>query len=706
MANIFSKAYDLLNASIDSRIESLKKVDPGDLLKAERADGMISRKGLLFDPYVEQSSNAGLFKPKVSYLSNGLLKQISRRNTVVALCIDLRSSQIASACKKQTSRFDLGFKILPKDKSTKVDDEEVRRIEEFLLNCGYTGEERASEDKMTLDQWGYMVTRDLMVYGHCAIEKVRRRDGDLYSFLPLPAETIYYANRKIDPKTIEGMKNIWKRILDENKVTIDDVTSDDVEFIQVIEGKCVEAFDRNELIFSRINIESDIDLNGYAVGPLERAISAITSHLQIENHQRQFFTHGFASKGLLVIQGDVTTTTLKALQQMWNNQITGPVNSWRTPILAGIQGVQWTPLSPNSRDMEYAAWQDYVLRLIFSAFAIDPEEVGFGYLSRGTEQRSLSESSNEWKLTASRDRGLRPILGRIEAIINEEILPAFSKKFSEKYHFAFVGVDSETQSEELARLQTETALLTTLDEARQVTERDPLLYGGGLILNQLYIQTAQMNMPKGLFMEKFMGIQGASERPDLQYIPDPMWFQWQQMQIQMAQQQAMAEAGVSVNEDGDAGGGPSESDIKQMHSDGMTYEEIAEETGLEVAEVKRRINRSGTGKKDNEKEDQKVDDSQEAESAQAEQQALAQQAHVNAINNYINSNPELFKSWQKARQSYEDLKKSQKADRKIRTDHVERATQDLLKEFRKASSLLMKEIMLATKEDLDSKKDE
>lgn len=694
MANIFSKAYDLLNASIDSRIEALKKADPNDLLKAERADGMISRKGLLFDPYVEQSSNAGLFKPKVSYLSNGLLKQVSRRNTVVALCIDLRSSQIASACKKQTSRFDLGFKIQPKDKNTKIDDEEVRRIEEFLLNCGYTGEERAPEDKMTLDQWGYMVTRDLMVYGHCAIEKVRRRDGDLYSFLPLPAETIYYANKKIDPKVIEGMKNIWKRTLDENKVTIDDVTSDDVEFIQVIEGKCVEAFDRNELIFSRINLESDIDLNGYAVGPLERAISAITSHLQIENHQRQFFTHGFASKGLLVIQGDVTPNTLKALQQMWNNQITGPVNSWRTPILAGIQGVQWTPLSPNSRDMEYAAWQDYVLRLIFSAFAIDPEEVGFGYLSRGTEQRSLSETSNEWKLTASRDRGLRPILGRIEAIINEEILPAYSKNYSEKYHFAFVGVDSETQSEELARLQTETALLTTLDEARQQTERDPLLYGGGLILNQLYIQTAQMNMPKGLFMEKFMGIQGASERPDLQYIPDPMWFQWQQMQIQMAQQ-AMAEAGGQ-------GEGPSEDDIKQMHSDGMTYEEIAEETGLEVAEVKRRINRSGSGEKDNDKDGASSD----RESAKAEQEALAQQAHVDAINNYINSNPELFKSWNKNRQVYEDLKKSQKVDKKIRTDHVERATKDLLKEFRKASNMLMKEIMLATKEDLDSKKDE
>jgi len=556
------------------------------------------------------------------------------------------------------------------------------------LNCGYTGEERAPEDKMTLDQWGYMVTRDLMVYGHCAIEKVRRRDGDLYSFLPLPAETIYYANKKIDPKVIEGMKNIWKRALDENKVTIDDVTSDKVEFIQVIEGKCVEAFDRNELIFSRINLESDIDLNGYAVGPLERCVGAITSHLLIENHQRQFFSHGFASKGLLVIQGDVTPNTLKALQQMWNNQITGPVNSWRTPILAGIQGVQWTPLSPNSRDMEYAAWQDYILRLIFSAFAIDPEEVGFGYLSRGTEQKSLSESSNEWKLTASRDRGLRPILGRIEAIINEEILPAFSKNYSEKYHFAFVGLDSETQPEELARLQTETALLTTLDEARKETERDPLVYGGGLILNQLYIQTAQMNMPKGVFMEKFMGIQGASERPDLQYIPDPMWFQWQQMQIQMAQQQAMA--------DGADGDGPDETEIKQMHSDGMTYEQIAEEAGLDVAEVKRRINRSGSG---GDKEGDK-------ESAETERAQMEQQAHANAINDYIATNPELFKSWNNTRKRYDDLRKAQSVDQKIRTDHVEKATKDLLKEFRKASNILMKEIMLATKEDLDSKKDQ
>lgn len=676
---LFDKFNEYVNAALDSRINELKKSEPlaqsdaqagtdafGEtLMKAMKQDG-IGRKGLLFDPFMEQGVFAGgLYRGKTSFMPNHLLKQVSRKDSIVAAIIDVRAGQVAAACKKQMSRFDLGFKIKPKDNAVEIDDDEVRKIEEFILNCGRI-DDRASEDKMTFDQWGYTVTTDLMRYGHAAIELVRTNDSNLYAFLPLSAETIFYANKKIDKTLIEGMRDIWRQVSQEDSsVDLDKAAAGEYEYLQMINGKVVEGFTKDELIFERINLDSDIDLNGYAVGPLERAIAAITSHLQIENHQKAFFTHGAASKGVLVIQGDVTPNTLKTLQAQWTQQITGPLNAWRTPILAGIDGVQWVPLVSSNRDMEYAAYQDHILRTVFSCFAMDPEEAGFGYLSKGTEQRSLGESSNEWKITASRDRGLRPVLGRIEAIINERVLPELSKNYSEKYHFCFVGLESETENEETERLSEEVALHTTVNEVREQVEREPLQVGGDLILNQLLLQTLQSNMTKGEFMEVFMGIQGASERPDLQYIPDPFWFQWQQMQMSMMQQQAGAQGQEDQN----------------GYSDGQ------EQQGDEESEG---------GQESNTPEEVQGDEQDEA----------ARKAASSAVDQYISANPELFKAMRRNLESQGiPLIKSASRQKRINDKHVDQMRDALVKDFRFASSRLLEEVMQAIKDDPNANDD-
>jgi hypothetical protein len=658
MANIFTRFYDYLNARLDASIEDLKKSDQEDLQKGQRADGTFGRKGLLFDPFTDQSVGGGLFKPKSSFLSNHILKQVSRRDPIVASIIDVRSAQVATACKRPENRFELGFKIVPKDKTISVDLDEVREIEEFILNTGYS-EDRPPEDKMTFAEWGYAITRDWNVYGHCAIEKVKRNDGKLHSFLPIAAETVYYANRQIDKKLIDGMRNTWRQTIDPNKVDVSKVEKGDYEFIQVVDGKVVEGWAADELIFAKLNVETDIELKGYAVGPLERAIGAILGNLQIDNHNRQFFTHGMASKGLLVVQGDVTPNALRALQTQWNNQVTGPINAWRTPILAGIKGVQWVPLTATNRDMEYAAYQDQVLRKIFSCFAMDPEEAGFGYLSKGQEQRTLSESSNEWKITASRDRGLRPILTRIEGMINEDILPEMNEEYAKKYHFQFVGLDAETKMEELERLEHETSLLTTLDEARKQTDRDPMDIGGGLILNPLLIQILTTNLPKGLFMEKFLGVKGASQRPDLQYVPDPLWFQFQTLLMQLSGMMG-------------GFGGPQPRDPKG-HFAGTNAPGTKDEGGGEKSEAE----------------------------ANAEEEAMMQ-AQMEATERYIAANPDVFKSIQANFERHEFLRKSGAMhDPKIDED-----ADRFVKQYRKAAEELVKEIVEAVQEEVAEAKSE
>lgn len=665
--SIINEVRDIIEQQLDDRLSEFRGEEPaGEILEKRLKEDGYGRKGLIFDPFTDVGYSGGVYKPRGAgsgFISNLILKLISRRDPIVSTILHTRAVQASAFCRLPSNRFDTGIEVRPRDGVTDGNESEMKEIEEFFLNTGRM-DERSKDDVLTLDQFAYALVFDMLTYGHCTIEKVHDMEGNLYSFLPLPAETIYYANKKlIDKSTIQNTIDSYKEAY--RKMNGVDLGQDfespehDYTWLQVINGKVVEGFTSGELIFSRFALQTDIDLNGYSIGPLERAISMITSHLQIENHQKMFFTHGVASKGLLVIQGDITPNQMRTLQAQWTQQTTGPQTAWRTPILAGIKGVQWQPLTATNRDMEYAAYQDHILRTIHSCFAIDPEETGFGYLSKGVEQRALSESSNEWKITASRDRGLRPLLNRLEHIFNEDILPSWKKEYASRYQVCFVGLDAETRTEEISRLQNEVQLHTTLDEARRQADLGQMEVGGGLILNALLLQYLEKNMPKGMFMEKFMNIPGASQRPDLQYIPDQFWFQWQQMQMQMLTDQTQAQSDTEKE--------PPNAPKKRPE---------------DPAKAKA--------------QDQK-DEHDQALQEHAEMQGKAK-AQTMAIDRFIEANPELFKSF------YDNLSKAE-AKTEANAEHIEKLRDSLISDFERGSEFLIKEILSAIEEDVGERKE-
>jgi hypothetical protein len=665
--SIINQITGVIEQQLDDRLAEYNLPESGEPLEKRLKEDGYGRKGLIFDPFTDVGYSGGVYKPRGAgsgFISNLILKLISRRDPIVSTILHTRATQVAAFCRMPSNRFDTGIEVKPRDGVVEGNAEEVKEIEEFILNTGRT-DNRSKDDTLTLDQLAYALAFDMLTYGHCTIEKVHDMEGNLYAFLPLPAETIYYANKKLIDKntiqnTIDSYKEAYRKMNGEDLGQDFESPEHDYTWLQVINGKVVEGFTASELIFARFALQTDIDLNGYSIGPLERAISMITAHLQIENHQKMFFTHGVASKGLLVIQGDVTPNQMRTLQAQWTQQTTGPQSAWRTPILAGIKAVQWQPLTATNRDMEYAAYQDHVIRTIHSCFAIDPEETGFGYLSKGVEQRALSESSNEWKITASRDRGLRPLLNRLEQILNEDILPAWRRDYAERYQICFVGLDAETRNEEIQRLQNEVQLHTTLDEARKQADLTPLEVGGGLILNALLLQYLEKNMPKGMFMEKFMNIPGASNRPDLQYIPDQFWFQWQQMQMTMLQQQSQAEASMQ--------------------------KEPPEEPKKRPEDPKK------AKKMDRKAEHEQAMDSHMEQQAQAQGQSMA-------IDRFIEANPELFKSF------HENLSKAD-AKSEANAEHIDRLREGLISDFERGANFLVKDIIEALKDDVGERDDD
>ena len=99
------------------------------------------------------------------------------------------------------------------------------------------------------------------------------------------------------------------------------------------------------MIFKLFNPQNFADSMGYCYSPLELAVINITNHLNIENYNANFFTHGYAAKGVLHLKGTVTTAQLTAFRRQFHSTISGTQQAWRTPIIAGLDDVQWVGLS-------------------------------------------------------------------------------------------------------------------------------------------------------------------------------------------------------------------------------------------------------------------------------------------------------------------------------------------------------------------------
>jgi hypothetical protein len=221
-------------------------------------------------------------------------------------------------------------------------------------------------------------------------------------------------------------------------------------------------------------------------------------------------------------------------------------NSFRVPVF-GIDvedEIGWQPFEgQGQRDMEFEYLYDNNARAILSAFQISPDELpGYSHLSKGTNNQSLSESSNEYKMEAARDVGIRPLLLRFQDFFNEIILPLLDPVLAQLCVFKFAGLDADSAEKEATRLAQDQQLHMDYDELRLHVEKEPVgqEWGGRFPLNAAYQAVIDKYWTVGQIKEHFFGQIGASKDPQWAYVRDPFWFQYQQLlqaKEQMAQQQ-------------------------------------------------------------------------------------------------------------------------------------------------------------------------
>lgn len=548
-----------------------------DLLKHDRASYI--KNGLkeldVAPAFQERKSGGREYYHTDSVLGRDVIRRIRDGEEMIGIILGHRTRQVSAFARPRPNRFDIGFTLSQNLKAHKLDDENlsdfldtkvIPRVRDIIVNCGDSevDSELSDRNRMTFAQYLTAIVEDALSASSMATEIVYTEAGDFAYFKPVDALTVYFLKRTQDERRMEQIRETAENYLasvrdgtnveDLNLDVTGEGESDETEkydYAQVLDGQVKQVFTKDQLVYWNVYANADYRRLGYPISPYERLLASLSTHINLTTHNKLFFLNGRGAKNIMVLKSDnVNPKEVEAIRVQMTAHINSAQASHRMPVFAldKESDVQMVPLDSGGRDMEFSYLADLNKRMIFAAFQMSPDEVAaLGYLSRGTNSQSLAESNTEWKMTAARDLGLRPLLNSIEDMVNNKLLPVIEPKYHKYLIFAFEGMSADTPEKEATRLQQDSQLYLTMDQLLARVEEESVPIGGKIPLNPQFLGILEKYFTKRQILASFEDPKYADREkfPDLDYyMGDPMWLQIKQMEMQeqqmAAQQQQMA----------------------------------------------------------------------------------------------------------------------------------------------------------------------
>jgi len=433
------------------------------LLKAEEESNQRSKlsqrmnpqdpKGLLYDPFTALDQMG--FRERPTAITYQTLAEMARRIPPYTAILQTRINQIAAFSEPQPDEHSIGYKIKLRDRRQDMTPELERRADELARWVEHCGNPDVSKKRDGFEHFLRKSTWDALVYDQWNTEVIPSQIGQPAYWRVLDAATIRISDD-----------------LDE-----DDDTYDTIQYVQVYDDTIIAEFIEDELIFGVRNPRSDIRYAGYGTSELEMLIVIVTAILWGIDYNAKFFKQGTVAKGLLNFKGAIPDRELVNFRRHWNMMLTGNSGAWRTPIVNSDE-VQWINMQSSNRDMEFASWLDWLLKVTCAVMQIAPEEIGFQFGNTG-QSGSLNEGTQEHKLKFSKDKGLVPLARFIAAEFNKKVL----WKIDERFSLEFAGINART-AEQLADLQEkEGKTVKTIDELRKERGLEAMPNGMGNMIN-------------------------------------------------------------------------------------------------------------------------------------------------------------------------------------------------------------------------------
>ncbi len=470
--------------------EALSSGDINNIYKAQKylqnQSQQIENKGkgaeprsLLLDPTL---MGADAYRNKQFRFSYDVLRAMARTPIVKAI-IATRREQVAAFASPQKDKYTPGFVIKPKkaimtDKGLKLTKEQEKRIDEltqFLLNCGDNPNEWHGD---TFDSFTRKFISDSLELDQACAEVIRTKGGEPCEFISVDSATFRLANTYND----ENNRKNSSLILEEKNGYLP-------YYVQVWQSRVNAVFYPWELIFGIRNPSSSMAMNGYGRSELEDLVETVTSLLNADQYNANFFKVGSNPKGILKVSGNFNTSRLTEFKEHWSAQMAGVRGAHKLAIIEADK-MDFINTQMANKDMEYAQYQEFLIKIACAHYKIDPSEVGFPMNGKAVGDSGMGgDGGIEAKLEFSRDKGLKPLLKSYQSWINKFILDPKDNQ----YELEFVGLDVESPEKELENDVKAVTNWATVNEIRRKRGMKDLP-GMDIILNPIAMQSKMAEM--------------------------------------------------------------------------------------------------------------------------------------------------------------------------------------------------------------------
>jgi len=436
-----------------------------DLVKAQPALDPPTQEpsAIGWDPYMVIQQLG--WKDRPSPVTYGTIAGIIRRLPLIRGIIETHKSQCVAFAHPQPDKYQTGYRMAMTDPTAKpsvVDRKYMRKLESIMENCGVRTE---TEKRDGAEAFVKKFCDDSFRFDQGAFEVVMNRQRRPAAFYATDGATIrladnYKLNIQADPSTVHT--------------------------VQVFNGVVINEWPWNRMALCFRNPTTSIHNQGYGVSEVEWAIELMVNMIFSLDGNFRIFTQGNLTQGAFNLKGAVSQARLNDFRRDFAFLLAGVENAWRTPILNSEGDLQYIDLWKSRKEMQFAELMNFLIQVICSVYCMNPSEVNFYFGNQG-QQRSMFESSNQQKLTESRDRGLKPRLRFLETCLNEYI---FHPITGGEFGISFNGLDALTQKEQadLNKVRLETTW--TFNELRAEEDKPPLEFGD-MPANQIYLQAMQ-----------------------------------------------------------------------------------------------------------------------------------------------------------------------------------------------------------------------
>lgn len=257
------------------------------------------------------------------------------------------------------------------------------------------------------------------------------------------------------------------------------VTADTRPVVQWVNGRPVEAFARQQIVWIQRNNRTDIDIQGYGYSEMEMASSVIDSLWKADSFNTRFFENGVHAPFILKFKAQMSPETWESLQRQITDRLKGVRNAHKFAAIllrngqAGItqpEDVDVVNLGATSpKDMEFRWAYSFYYRVLAAIMGIDLEEAGLSDPA-DTGRSTLQEANTEWKLLQSHASGLMPGLQAVQMELNTRVVWPIDPDFS----LRFEGLSSMSPREQADYDEQRGRFLSPYNEVRVSMDMEPI----------------------------------------------------------------------------------------------------------------------------------------------------------------------------------------------------------------------------------------